>query len=273
MNIDIMSNFNHVTILAAICNYILPIPILLYLMNKLDSEKLEKHSLNLKTLLKCVCIAFTLMLFGNIIGMLATNLLGLAIQSEISNPVENLIDNSDILLNLILISIIGPIFEEIFFRKLLIDRTIRYGAAVSIILSATIFGFVHGNLNQFFYAFFLGGFFAYVYIKTGKIIYPIVLHISINLLGSVASQFIVESANAIAQGSFTGIDISIMAAYMLFIIVALFIGLYSMLMFKKEKKLSEIKKQIPFKTVFINHGIILFIIFCIFEMIYQIMLT
>lgn len=268
-----MSNFNHVTILGAICNYVLPLPILLYLMGKIDAEKLEKHSISLKTLLKYLCISFTLMLFGNIIGMLVTSLLGVAMQSEITNPVENLISNSDIMLNLILISIIGPIFEEFVFRKLLIDRTIRYGAAVSILLSATIFGFIHGNLNQFFYAFFLGGFFAYVYIKTGKIIYPIILHISINLLGSVASQFIVESANAIAQASYTGFDIGIMAIYMIFIITALFIGLYSALMFIKEKKLRGIRNQIPFKTIFINYGMILFILFCISEMIYQIMLT
>lgn len=275
-NIDIANNFNHLTIMGAVCNYILPFPILLYLMNKFDCEKLEKHSLNLKIILKYICIAFTLMIFGNLIGMLVTNLLGVAMQNEISNPVQNLINNSDIMLNLILISIIGPIFEEIIFRKFLIDRTIKYGAAVSIILSATLFGFVHGNINQFFYAFLLGGFFAYVYIKTGEIIYPIILHISLNLLGSVASQFIVGSANAIAQGSYTGFDMSIIAIYMLFIILALFIGVYSMLTFKKEK-FSEIKNQIPFKnpfkTIFINYGMILFIIFCISEMIYQIMLS
>lgn len=272
-NIDILANFNHTAILVSICNYILPFPILLYLMNKLGSEKLEKNSLSLKKLLKYLCIAFTLMMFGNIIGTLVTNLLGVAMQSEISNPVENLISNSDILLNLLLISIIGPIFEEIIFRKVLIDRTIKYGAGASILISAIIFGFIHGNINQFFYTFLLGGFFAYVYIKTGKIIYPIILHISLNMLGSVVSQFIIASVNAISHGSYTGFDIGIIAAYALLIIAALFIGLYSILMFITEHELSEIKKQIPFKDIFINYGIILFIIFCISEMLYMITLT
>lgn len=274
--IDLLSDFNYVAIAGAICNYILPLPILLYLMSKLDAEKLEKHSVSLKKLLKYLCIAFTLMIFGNVFGMLVTSLLGVAMQSEITNPVQNLLTNSNIMLNLILISIIGPIFEEFFFRKLLIDRTIKYGAAVSMILSATIFGFIHGNLNQFFYAFLLGGFLAYVYIKTGKIIYTIIIHVSLNFLGSVASMFVLESANAITQGAYTGFDIGVMGVYLLLMFIAFFIGLYSMVMFKKEK-LSELKSQIkiknPFKTIFINYGMILFIAFCICEMIYQMLLT
>lgn len=61
-------------------------------------------------------------------------------------------------MNLALISIIGPIFEEILFRKILIDKTIKYGARISIIISALLFGLFHGNVNQFFYAFLMGGF-------------------------------------------------------------------------------------------------------------------
>ena len=159
-NIPILTDSNITVILVAICNYVLPLPIFLYLMNKFESSEIEKESVDLKTFIKYIAITITLMLIGNLIGIILTTIIGGAIQSEISNPVENLINSTNIWLNLALISIIGPIFEEILFRKILIDKTIKYGARISIIISALLFGLFHGNVNQFFYAFLMGGFFS-----------------------------------------------------------------------------------------------------------------
>ncbi len=270
-NAQIANDYNMKVILSAICNYILPFPILIFLMKKLDSENIEKESLNTKTFLLYFCISYTLMIIGNVLGLAITFAIGEAIQSDIANPIQTLINSTDILLNLIIISIIGPIFEEILFRKLLIDRTIKYGARISIILSATLFGLMHGNLNQFFYAFLLGGFFAYVYIKTGNIIYTIVLHISLNLIGSVFSLFVVESANAIAQGTYAGFDISIILIYIILIITAMLFGLLGLVNYKKAD-LTKIKPKIelanPLRTAFINPGMICYIGFTILLVLY-----
>ena len=270
-NSEIGNNINIRLILSAICNYVLPFPVLYYLMKKLDSDRLEKESLRIETFLLYLCISFTLMIIGNVIGLAVTALIGNAIQSDIVNPIQTLINSSDIMLNLIIISIFGPIFEELFFRKLLIDRTIKYGARVSIIISATLFGLMHGNLNQFFYAFLLGGFFAYVYMKTGKIIYPILLHISLNLMGSVLSLFVLESANAITQGTFTFSDIGFLFIYFLIIILALLFGLYGLTQYKKAK-LTKIRTKIeltnPIRTAFINYGMACYIGFTILLILY-----
>ncbi len=270
-NSEIGNNINIRLILSAICNYVLPFPVLYYLMKKLDSDRLEKESLKIETFLLYLCISFTLMIIGNVIGLAVTALIGNAIQSDIVNPIQTLINSSDIMLNLIIISIFGPIFEELFFRKLLIDRTIKYGARISIILSATLFGLMHGNLNQFFYAFLLGGFFAYVYMKTGKIIYPILLHISLNLMGSVLSLFVLESANAITQGTFTFSDIGFLFIYFLIIILALLFGLYGLTQYKKAK-LTKIRTKIeltnPIRTAFINYGMVCYIGFTILLILY-----
>ena len=268
---DLGNNINVKLIVSAVCNYILPFPILFYLMKKLDSDRLETKSLNIQTFLLYFCISFTLMIIGNIIGLAVTTLIGNLIQSDVANPIQTLINSSDIMLNLIIISIIGPIFEELFFRKLLIDRTIKYGARVSIILSASLFGLMHGNLNQFFYAFLLGGFFAYVYIKTGKIIYTILLHISLNLIGSVFSLFVIESANAIVQGSFTYFDIGFIAIYALILLLVMLFGLYGLTQYKKGK-LTKIRTKIelanPMKTAFLNPGMLCYIGFTMLLIIY-----
>ncbi len=271
-NSTLLNDFNVITILSAISNYVLPFPILFYLMKKIDAQTLEKQNLNLKTFLLYLSITFTLMWIGNIIGLAITSALGIIFQTEITNPVETLINSSDIWLNLILISVAGPIFEEIFFRKLLIDRTIKYGARVSIILSAVIFGFFHGNISQFFYAFLLGGFFAYVYIRTGKIIYTMILHIIVNLMGSVVSLFVVQSAQTFISNTYTSIDIVIVLIYVLIILSALLVGVIGLSRFKKAK-FNGCKTQIclknPIKTILLNPGMILLILFFIAEIIYM----
>ena len=269
---EYLANINILSGLSSFCNYILPFPIFYWLMKKLESNKLEKTGTNAKTFITYIGITLTLMWIGNIIGLAITALLSGAMQSDISNPVQNLINSADIWFNLLVISIIAPIFEEIFFRKFLIDRTIKYGARASIILSAVLFAFFHGNLNQFFYAMFIGGFFAYVYIRTGKITYSIILHGIVNFMGAVVSVFIANSANAL-QSNFNMIDASIIIVYFLIICIFIVIGVYGLSNLKKAKfngEKTEISLKSPLKTMFLNYGMILFIGFFTLEIIRQI---
>ncbi len=266
-----LNDFNILTALSALCNYILPFPIFYLLMKRLPSQTIEKHSIDFKTLLKYTAITITLMQIGNIISVVITAILSGAIQSEITNPVHQLINNNNILINLLVISIIAPIFEEIFFRKFLIDRTIKYGARVSIILSAALFGFFHGNINQFFYTFLMGGFFAYVYIKTGKITYPIILHSIINMIGSVLSLFIQSSISNL-KTAINPMDLGLLIIYFLIIFLSLLIGVWSLFNYKQAKfngEKTEINLKYPLNTVFVNYGMIIFIGFFIILMVKQ----
>ena len=271
LNPGLIYDINSLTILSAICNYILPFPILIYLMKKLDSHIPEQHTLTIKTFITYIAIALTLMWIGNVIGLGITAIISFFTQLDVSNPVQTLINSTDIWLNLALISIIGPVFEEIFFRKLLIDRTIKYGARVSILLSALLFGLFHGNINQFFYAFLLGGFFAYIYIKTGNIKYTILLHIIINLMGSVVSLFVVSSVENITSGLIQPSDIAIIIIYLLIIFASFLIGIIKLANYKNIQlnDMAKIKLTEPFKTIILNPGMILFIGFCIALMIRQ----
>lgn len=268
-----IENINILTGLSSLCNYILPFPIFYWLMKKLKSQKIEKNSVGIKTFITYIAITVTLMWIGNIIGLVITNLLSGAIQSEIANPVQELINSNDIIINLVIISIIAPIFEEIFFRKFLIDRSIRYGARVSIIMSATLFAFFHGNLNQFFYAFLMGGFFAYVYIKTGKITYTIILHAIINLMGSVVSLIIQNSIYNL-QNSMNMMDLAIILIYLLVLSILLLIGILGLMQYKKAKfngEKTEINLKHPYRTMFVNYGMVFFIGFYVFEIIRQVL--
>lgn len=273
INPQYLTDINIISIISSICNYILPFPIFYWLMKKINTTKLEKTSINIKTFIIYIGITLTLMWIGNIIGLTITSLLSNSLQNDIANPVQQLINSADIWFNLIVISIIAPIFEEILFRKFLIDRSIKYGAKVSIILSAVIFALFHGNLNQFFYALLMGGFFAYIYIRTGKITYTIILHIIVNLLGSVVSLFIANSVNNLLS-NYTMVDIGIIITYMIFLISFLIIGLYGLFNYKKSRfngEKTEIALKNPLKNTFLNYGMVLLTAFFIFKMIYQVL--
>lgn len=70
-----------------------------------------------------------------------------------------------------------PIFEEIVFRKQLIEiLLIKYKPIGAIIISALLFAFVHLNINDVVALFFWGLIFGIVYYKTRAVEYSILLH-------------------------------------------------------------------------------------------------
>ena len=59
-------------------------------------------------------------------------------------------------------------------------------------MSGIMFGLLHGNFQQFFFAALVGMLFAYVYIRTGRIRYSIYLHMAINLSSSLVVQTLLQ---------------------------------------------------------------------------------
>ena len=149
-----------------------------------------------------------------------------------------------------------------------------------------MFAFYHGNIYQFCYAFVLGCVFGYVYVKSGKMIYTIVLHMMINFMGSIASVLVVKASGLtkIMDGSIT--DPNEMVSYLMgnlsglavfgiyfLVIIAIVIGGIIVLAvnFKKisfQPASEPIEKGQVFKTVALNLGMGLFFVFWIVFMIY-----
>lgn len=80
---------------------------------------------------------------------------------------------------IILLLIFNPVFEELLFRKLVIDRLAVLGSKGAMICSALLFALPHvysQGIAQMFYTFALGLVWAYLYIKTGKLWPAIILH-------------------------------------------------------------------------------------------------
>ena len=81
-------------------------------------------------------------------------------------------------------------FEELICRGVLLDALKPYGNGFAIIVTGFFFGIMHGNFQQFFYAFVLGIVFAYITIQTGSILAATILHALFNSLAAGIMLFV-----------------------------------------------------------------------------------
>lgn len=104
--------------------------------------------------------------------------------------VETYMEDVPVALLFVCAVIIGPIFEEFLFRRVLLELLLPYGKVVAIAISSIFFGLCHANLEQLFYTMFLGMLCANIVVITGEIRYSIYLHMLFNLFGTIVSDFI-----------------------------------------------------------------------------------
>lgn len=76
--------------------------------------------------------------------------------------------------------ICAPIFEEILFRGPILAQNLKHGAVFASVISGVLFGLIHQNHQQMFFAAVLGFIFCFIDIKAGSIIPSIVAHMVVN---------------------------------------------------------------------------------------------
>jgi len=174
-------------VLAVLPQYLIAMPIAGLIMRKTPAQTIAPKKLKTGQFMIVLMICFAIMYAGNFIGTLFNLIIQLLAQSKMTNLIQQVIAGSSIWSNLIFVALLAPVAEELFFRRLLIPKLLPFGEKPAVILSALAFGLIHGNLIQFFYAFGLGLAFGYIFVKTGKVIYTVILHMIINFIGSVIS--------------------------------------------------------------------------------------
>lgn len=94
---------------------------------------------------------------------------------------------------------IAPILEEIVFRKIIFGFFYkRMNFFFAALLSALIFGFIHGEPQHILIYGSMGFVFAYVYVATKRLITPILVHIGMNSI-AVIVQYTLPSEQALLQ--------------------------------------------------------------------------
>ena len=246
----------------AISFYLIGFPVFYLMIKKLpEEEKRESRTLGVFEVIKICFMSYSLVYIVNLLTNLLMMLIAVFKGSEVTNPLVNVIEGSNWIWSLIFAGILSPIIEEMMFRGVMLNKLRRYGDKVTIITTAVLFGLFHGNFSQFFYAVALGMVFAYVTLKTGTIKYSIILHIVVNIIGSIILPAVIGD----------GSNVVVVGCVGLLLLTIVIVGL--VLLIKNRKNISlldgeiKLEKGTEFKTIWINVGMILYVAICLFSMI------
>lgn len=190
--------------------YGLSLPVLLLLLQSTKGKVPEKKKMNLKQFAICLVICFGIMYIGAIIGNTVSAYVSKMIGREVSNALADMLDIKTIFLTSMYTVILAPIGEEFIFRKLIVDRTAKFGVLPSMIVSGLLLGLMHGNFYQFFYVSMLGCVLAYLYYNTGNIYICMAIHAIVNFVGSFVPLFLTTDFGNMVISVFQFIGLMIM---------------------------------------------------------------
>ena len=278
-------NPNITLMMSMLPMYLIGMPVLIFLVKQVPAERVEKHSMKAGSFVVAAIMCFAIVYISNIAGNIMTWIIGMLKGSLVQNEIANVTTSVSIWMVVIYMVLCAPFMEEYVFRKLIVDRTVRYGQGAAVLMSGLMFGLFHGNLNQFMYAFTLGMFLAFLYVKTGKLKITIALHMMINFVGGVVSVKLVdlidldEYFRVVSEGG----ELSAMMSYMmdhiggwiayflfiLFVFGIMIAGGVLLIVFLVKKRFTlnrgtvVLPKGKRFSTMLLNVGMILYSIFWI----------
>ncbi len=236
--------------------YMIAVPLCALIMKLANNSRVTiKGHITKSQYIRAVFIIFPIAVF---LGKFSNFLASALTEGEAQNSIGVFLSDTNIPA-MIMVSLLAPIFEELVFRKFIIDRTQRYGEMVAIMYSSLAFGLFHCNLYQFFYAFVIGIVLGYVYIRTGNIILTIIMHMCVNASSSILAPLAPT-------------------VYEYFIYAMIGLGAVSAIytLIKRDVKLETGKNEVSSKALssiaFTNAGTLLFIASCLLLMVFNLFL-
>ena len=276
VNSEIYSSTLFLNLLTPISLYLFALPVLLIILSRCEAKAPEKKKMGFGKFILFLIAAFGFMYIGSLVGNALMDTLSELVGYDYGNALNRIIDEDHIWITAIFTVIVAPIGEEFVFRKLLIDRTQKYGPFISIGLSGLMFGLIHANFYQFFYAFALGLLLGYVYYSTGKLYLTVAIHAIVNFVGSVLTSFLspvieeftsLDTADAEAMITFVQdnlLGIIGIAIFDIFVYGAMVCAVIFPIVFRKKLRLPKGEIVIPknrvVPVVVLNVGIITMLI-------------
>lgn len=271
--------------------YLLAMPLMILLVTRMKGEQVVKtYKISVGKMMQAFFMSYAILYVSNLLGVLLTTGIGLLKGSPVQDVLSNLVLSENKWIIFIFTVLVAPFYEEVVFRKLLIDRAVKYGEGVAILLSGLLFGLFHGNINQFVYAFSLGLFLGFIYVKTRRLRYTVILHMVLNFMGGIVTSWILEKVNfqemeqnmqVLMSNSFAGMPVSrsaisgliLMLVYVLVLIVFVITGIVLLIVRRDRFKLSAGTLALPkgkrFAAVIVNPGMILYLGFWIIQIVRQ----
>ena len=280
---SLLDNPNLSLLVSMLPTYAIAFPLTSLLIRQVPGVQMKKHNMKPTQLLGAFAISYALMYLSNLAGQFFTNIIGIIKGSPVDDAIADLVSELNPPTAFFVMVLLAPALEEWIFRKLLVDRTIRYGEGTAIFLSGLMFGLFHGNLNQFVYTFLVGAFWAFIYVKTGRLRYTIYLHMALNFMGSVGSLFFLDAISTLEGGSsaMNGfhfllgmlLPLAIVIPYLIVVFGLVISGIVLLVTNWKRFRLIPAELFIPkekrFSVIFLNAGMFLYVLFWIIQIILQ----
>ncbi len=182
---------SHTFLTGSLATGLFTLPLMLLVTRGTAKRAPEKHGMGLGGFLGLVCVGYGAMVAGNLVGILVNLLLSPRSATLVSQLATATGFSAELILSFV---VLAPVCEELVFRKIMVDRVLPFGEWPAILFSGLCFGLYHGNLTQLFYTTMLGVMLAYVYVRTGKIVYTMLAHACLNFLGGVLPLLIPAAA-------------------------------------------------------------------------------
>lgn len=199
-----------INILASICGNFIFMGII-WLVNKKKLYVPKKRGRMALILPVCILLIIQINILVSGTGAVISELINFYPNGNVSE----LISGGNFWIMLVTVGIIGPIIEEFAFRKVIFSMCRKYGFRFAAIISAAMFALMHQNITQFLFAFLIGLVLAYAYEMSGKLIYPIILHVINN------AYAVILSCIPISGWVYAGINLLLLIAFAIFAILFL----------------------------------------------------
>lgn len=172
---DFTHNYASIMIISQV---IIALPSAIYLIvNKINIFKaIRLGYINIGNVVLIILFSYLITPLMGLINLLSTRV--------VSNGTERIMSEitttNSLLTSLILIALVPAIMEEVVYRGIFYNEYRKLNVVKGIFLSGFLFGVIHGNFNQFSYAFAMGIVFALLIEATDSILSTMIVHFFIN---------------------------------------------------------------------------------------------
>lgn len=185
VQLGIVPNLISLIIISQILNFFIPFVAYKIITKQKFTEILLLKPISIKNVILIICISIiiqpSIMLVSAVTSIFSDNNIVIIMQQLTDFP---------IVLGILAIGVTPAIFEELVFRGVIYNEYKKVNIRKAALVNGLLFGIMHMNLQQFFYATILGVLLTYLIYYTGSIFAPILFHFVINssqvILGYIA---------------------------------------------------------------------------------------
>ena len=172
--------------------YGISIPAFFALSSILPTVRPQKEKMSFGKWLIGFCICLLMMTAGGYISSILVSVVDVFTEGTLTNPVDEMVGQTSLWVDILFVVILAPILEELMFRKILCSKLLALGEGFAVVVSGVIFGLAHGNFFQMPYALLVGLMLGFIYVKTGNLMYTIGYHMALNFFGGIIAPWVVE---------------------------------------------------------------------------------